>query len=66
MNNVAATIQSLMILCFKLPSTGTVINTGTGGRSAVRISLGAVEHSPNVLVVGSVHRSVVVSTLRDL
>jgi type IV pilus assembly protein PilQ len=31
MNNVAATIQSLTILRVKLPSTGTVINTGTGG-----------------------------------
>jgi type IV pilus assembly protein PilQ len=28
---VAATIQSLTILRVKLPSTGTVINTGTGG-----------------------------------
>ena len=31
MNNVAATIQSLTILRVKLPSTGTVINTGSGG-----------------------------------
>jgi type IV pilus assembly protein PilQ len=31
MNNVAATIQSLTILRVKLPSTGTVINTATGG-----------------------------------
>jgi type IV pilus assembly protein PilQ len=31
LNNVAATIQSLTILRVKLPSTGTVINTGTGG-----------------------------------
>src|SRR5262249_8652981 len=31
MNNVAATIQSLTILRVKLPSTGTVINTGAGG-----------------------------------
>lgn len=31
MNNVAATIQSLTILRVKMPSTGTVINTGTGG-----------------------------------
>src|SRR5262245_59328108 len=31
MNNVAATIQSLTILRVKLPSTGTVVNTGTGG-----------------------------------
>jgi type IV pilus assembly protein PilQ len=31
MNNVAATIQSLTILRVKLPSTGTVINTGEGG-----------------------------------
>src|SRR4029450_8931525 len=31
MNNVAARIQSLTILRGKLPSTGTVINTGTGG-----------------------------------
>jgi type IV pilus assembly protein PilQ len=31
MNNVAATIQSLTILRVKLPSTGSVINTGTGG-----------------------------------
>jgi type IV pilus assembly protein PilQ len=31
MNNVAATIQSLTILRVKLPGTGTVINTGTGG-----------------------------------
>lgn len=31
MNNVAATIQSLTILRVKLPSTGTVINTGQGG-----------------------------------
>ncbi len=31
MNNVPATIQSLTILRVKLPSTGTVINTGTAG-----------------------------------
>ncbi|HWP64330.1 MAG TPA: type IV pilus secretin PilQ, partial [Candidatus Limnocylindria bacterium] len=31
MNNVAATIQSLQIIRVKLPSTGTVINTGEGG-----------------------------------
>jgi type IV pilus assembly protein PilQ len=31
MNNVPATIQSLTILRVKLPSTGTVINTGSGG-----------------------------------
>src|SRR6266576_2574064 len=31
LNNVAATIQSLTIMCVNLPSTGTVINTGTGG-----------------------------------
>lgn len=31
MNNVPATIQSLTILRVKMPSTGTVINTGTGG-----------------------------------
>jgi type IV pilus assembly protein PilQ len=31
MNNVPATIQSLTILRVKLPSTGTVINTGVGG-----------------------------------
>jgi type IV pilus assembly protein PilQ len=31
MNNVAATIQSLTIIRVKMPSTGTVINTGTGG-----------------------------------
>ena len=31
LNNVAATIQSLTILRVKLPSTGTVINTGAGG-----------------------------------
>jgi len=31
MNNVAATIQSLTILRVKMPSTGTVINTGAGG-----------------------------------
>jgi type IV pilus assembly protein PilQ len=31
LNNVPATIQSLTILRVKLPSTGTVINTGTGG-----------------------------------
>src|SRR5262249_40799114 len=31
MDNVAATIQSLTILRVKLPSTGTVINTGSGG-----------------------------------
>jgi type IV pilus assembly protein PilQ len=31
MNNVAATIQSLTILRVKLPSTGTIINTGAGG-----------------------------------
>jgi len=31
MNNVAATIQSLQIIRVKLPSTGTVINTGAGG-----------------------------------
>jgi type IV pilus assembly protein PilQ len=31
LNNVAATIQSLTILRVKLPSTGTVINTGQGG-----------------------------------
>jgi type IV pilus assembly protein PilQ len=31
LNNVPATIQSLTILRVKLPSTGTVVNTGTGG-----------------------------------
>jgi type IV pilus secretin PilQ/predicted competence protein len=31
LNNVAATIQSLQIIRVKLPSTGTVINTGEGG-----------------------------------
>ena len=31
LNNVAATIQSLTILRVRLPSTGTVINTGAGG-----------------------------------
>lgn len=31
LNNVAATIQSLTILRVKMPSSGTVINTGTGG-----------------------------------
>jgi type IV pilus assembly protein PilQ len=31
MNNIPATIQSLTILRVKLPSTGTVINTGVGG-----------------------------------
>jgi type IV pilus secretin PilQ/predicted competence protein len=31
LNNVAATIKSLRILRVKLPSTGTVINTGAGG-----------------------------------
>lgn len=31
LNNVAATIKSLTILRVKLPSTGTVINTGAGG-----------------------------------
>ncbi len=34
MNNVAATIQSLTILRVKLPSTGTVISTGTGSSAA--------------------------------
>jgi type IV pilus secretin PilQ/predicted competence protein len=31
LNNVAATIKSLTILRVRLPSTGTVINTGAGG-----------------------------------
>jgi type IV pilus secretin PilQ/predicted competence protein len=31
LNNIAATIKSLRILRVKLPSTGTVINTGAGG-----------------------------------
>jgi type IV pilus secretin PilQ/predicted competence protein len=31
LNNVAATIKSLTILRVKLPSTGTIINTGAGG-----------------------------------
>ena len=31
LNNIAATIKSLTILRVKLPSTGTVINTGAGG-----------------------------------
>jgi type IV pilus secretin PilQ/predicted competence protein len=31
LNNVAATIKSLTIIRVKLPSTGTVINTGAGG-----------------------------------
>jgi len=38
MNNVAATIQSLTILRVKLPSTGTVINTGTGGAAGTASS----------------------------
>jgi len=33
LNNVAATIQSLTILRVRLPSTGTVINTGAGGNA---------------------------------
>lgn len=31
LNNVAATIKSLTIIRVKLPSTGTIINTGAGG-----------------------------------
>ncbi len=31
LNNVAATIKSITILRVKLPSTGTIINTGAGG-----------------------------------
>ena len=31
LNNIAATIKSLTIIRVKLPSTGTVINTGAGG-----------------------------------
>ncbi len=31
LNNVAATIQSLTILRVRLPSTGTIVNTGAGG-----------------------------------
>jgi type IV pilus secretin PilQ/predicted competence protein len=31
LNNVAATIKSLTVIRVKLPSTGTVINTGAGG-----------------------------------
>ena len=33
LNNVAATIQSLTILRVRLPSTGTVVNTGAGGNA---------------------------------
>lgn len=34
LNNVAATIKSLTILRVKLPSTGTLINTGAGGAAS--------------------------------
>ncbi len=33
LNNVAATIKSLTIIRVRLPSTGTVINTGAGGQA---------------------------------
>lgn len=36
LNNVAATIKSLTILRVKLPSTGTVINTGAGGSAGTQ------------------------------
>src|SRR5262249_28514642 len=36
LNNVAATIKSITILRVKLPSTGTVINTGAGGAAGAQ------------------------------
>jgi type IV pilus secretin PilQ/predicted competence protein len=36
LNNVAATIKSLTILRVRLPSTGTVINTGAGGQAGAQ------------------------------
>jgi type IV pilus assembly protein PilQ len=36
LNNVAATIKSLTIIRVKLPSTGTVINTGAGGSAGTQ------------------------------
>jgi type IV pilus secretin PilQ/predicted competence protein len=36
LNNVAATIKSLTIIRVKLPSTGTVINTGAGGAAGAQ------------------------------
>jgi type IV pilus assembly protein PilQ len=38
LNNVAATIKSLTILRVRLPSTGTVINTGAGGAAGAQES----------------------------
>lgn len=36
LNNVPATIQSLTVLRVRLPSTGTVINTGAGGQAGAQ------------------------------
>jgi len=38
LNNVAARIQSLTVLRVRLPSTGTVINTGAGGAAGAQVS----------------------------
>jgi type IV pilus assembly protein PilQ len=38
LNNIAATIKSLTIIRVKLPSTGTVINTGAGGAAGSQSS----------------------------
>jgi len=38
LNNVPATIQSLTVLRVRLPSTGTVINTGAGGQAGAQLN----------------------------
>jgi type IV pilus secretin PilQ/predicted competence protein len=38
LNNVPATIQSLTVLRVRLPSTGTVINTGAGGAAGAQVN----------------------------
>jgi len=38
LNNVPATIQSLTVIRVRLPSTGTVINTGAGGAAGAQVN----------------------------
>jgi len=51
LNNVAATIKSITILRVKLPSTGTVINTGAGGAAGAQTTATEKIETGIVLVV---------------
>jgi type IV pilus assembly protein PilQ len=51
LNNVAATIKSLTILRVRLPSTGTVINTGAGGAAGAQVAATEKIETGIILVV---------------